>query len=93
MTLYLYFPQPQYANLPEPFDYKRYYAYECANPTCHSFGCQHEPRCKTPHTKPRLLNWTSVPVPVCNKCLMMYRMASAKGLPYKDPNEQRNNRT
>ena len=68
------------SGLPAPFEYKRYYAYECANPACHSFGCKHEPRCKIPHTTPRLLNWTSVPVPVCDRCWLNHRQWQKKNL-------------
>ena len=61
-------------SLPAPFEYKRYYAYECANPTCHSFGCKHDPRCKAPHTPCRLLNWTSLPIPVCDACMLTHSL-------------------
>lgn len=55
-------------SLPEPFEYKRQgYAYECVNPTCHA-------RIATP----RLLNYKSVPVPVCDKCFLNTRMYQAR---------------
>jgi len=62
--------------LPAPFQYARSYPYECTNPSCHAC-CQtgaHYPPCKTRNIKPHLLNWTSVPVPVCNRCLLSYRL-------------------
>lgn len=54
-----------------PFSYRRSYPYECAREGCRSHwvvGCGHVPKCAKPHARPCLVDWKSVPIPVCERC-------------------------
>lgn len=48
------------ATLPSPFEYRRYYPYECINPLCHN-----------PKATVRYVTWSTLPLPVCDRCSIL----------------------